>query len=108
MISNRDVIVVWLQRILWPAVHCAHTERMIPSGIEVGVIADEHGQVHRHILLSMKCRLPKRLVIPQRSGVGGILRQQVDDRTPYRGDSLPSSGGKSIQRCLYQPHAYLK
>ena len=108
MVSNRDVIIIWLQRILWTTVHGTHTESMISSSIKVGVVANEHGQVHYHIFLSMERRLTKRLVIPQRCGVGSVLRQQVDYRTPDGGDSLPSTCSKSIQRGLDQPIASLK
>jgi len=74
MVSNRDVIIIWLQRILWTTVHGTHTESMISSSIKVGVVANEHGQVHYHIFLSMERRLTKRLVIPQHRRIGRILR----------------------------------
>lgn len=97
MISYGNVIIIWLQCILGTTVHCTDTESVIATSVKVRIITNEHWKMHGYILLSMKCRLAKTLVIPQNSWIGGILRQQIDDRWTHSRDSLTSRCGKCIQ-----------
>ena len=47
VVSDWQMGVVWLQGVCRPAEHAADVICVVSASIEVGVIADLHGQVHR-------------------------------------------------------------
>jgi len=45
VVTDRQMHVVWLQSILCSAEECSHVVRMVQAGVEVGVVANLHGEV---------------------------------------------------------------
>ena len=73
MVSDWDVIVIRLQCVLRTTVHCPNAESMVSASVKVGVVTDEHGQMHCYIFLSMEGSLTESFVVSQCGWVRGLL-----------------------------------
>jgi hypothetical protein len=102
MITNRDMVVIGLKGVLRSTVHGSDTECVISPRIKIGVITNEHGHVHRHILPSMECVLTQKLIVPENRWIFRVLRKQIDNRVAYGRHRLPSLCSKRIQGGLPQ------
>ena len=49
MVSDWQMCVVWLQGVRGPAKHAADVMCVVAAGVEVGIVPNVHGQVHRHL-----------------------------------------------------------
>jgi hypothetical protein len=73
MVPHGEMIIIRLQRILWPAVHCPDSERVVSPGIEVRVVADEHWHVHCYIPAGVECALADHGIVFEEVGTGGVF-----------------------------------
>lgn len=76
MVGNRQMQPVRQQRIVFTAKHLANIAGVLFGGIEIGVVADLHWQMHLHILLQVQAFLTQSLVVSERRNVFGEQRLQ--------------------------------
>ncbi len=100
MVSHRQMGVVRLQGIVGSSEQTAHVEGVVLARVEVCVVANLHGQVHRDLVTSEQTFLLEALVALQDLGVDRLLGKDVLQESPDRPVHGSAQGGKGVQRGL--------
>lgn len=100
VVGDGHVLVVGLQRLVRAAEDRADGEGVPEPRVEVGVVADAHGQVQRHARLRQHGPLAERCVVSEEGCSFRVLGEDVAEVQPDRVGHASAECGEAVERFL--------